>query len=211
MKKGKRSITNYNDINIVEQYTAYPLIHKVVSKPQFLKFIGNVDNQRVLDFGSGSGHITYELDRRGAKCIGVEPSRLFVKVAQKKYPNLDFRLIRRSKLDQFKANYFDKVIMSIVLPSLNSKQELKTAFKEVGRVLKKNGEFVFSALHPLMVRSFKDDFREVIIPAHMNYFSTGAKFKNDVMLPDSTFMTFTNIHWTLKTLAKNYWQTDLLL
>jgi ubiquinone/menaquinone biosynthesis C-methylase UbiE len=199
--KFKQAATNYSDSRIVQQYGVYPLIHKVVTKPEFLKFIGDVTNRRILDFGCGNGHIAFELSRRGAKCIGVDPSARFIEEAHKKYPKLDFRLIRKSRLDGLKSNFFDKVIMSLVLPSLSTKREFRLLFQEASRVLKLNGELVFSALHPLMVRNFKDSFREVKIPASMNYFSSGAKFKNTALLTDDTFMTFTNTHWTLEDIS----------
>ena len=211
MKKLERSTTNFNDANVVEQYTVYPLIHKVVSKPQLIKFIGAVANQRVLDFGCGTGHITFELSRRGAICVGVDPSRRFIEAAQTFYPNLDFRLIRRSRLEGFRQRSFDKVIMSLVLPNVETKQEFKMLFREASRVLKPQGELIFSTLHPLMVRNLKDSFREVMIPTKMNYFSTGAKFRNTALLTDNTFITFTNTHWNLEDISSELAANDLVI
>lgn len=198
----KAPTTNFGDSTIVGQYSVYPLIHKVVSKPQLLKFIGNVTHQRVLDFGCGNGHITFELSRRGAKCIGADPSPTFIETARSRYPELDFRLIQKSSLNGFKSGQFDKVIMSLVLPNVNTKRQLSGLFREAARVLKTNGLLVFSTLHPLMVRNFKDEFREVLIPSSMNYFSSGAKFTNTARLIDDTFMLFTNTHWTLEDVSK---------
>jgi 2-polyprenyl-3-methyl-5-hydroxy-6-metoxy-1,4-benzoquinol methylase len=201
MVKPNRTATNFSDPKIVRKYGVYPLIHQVVSKPALLKFIGDVKGHRVLDFGCGNGHITHALTQRGALCIGVDPSHTFILAARSDYPNLDFRQIRRSSLEGFKRAQFDKVILSLVLPGLNSKREFKALFQEASKVLKNGGELVLSTLHPLMIRNFKDAFRTVTIPASMNYFSTGAKFKNTVRLIDNTFMSFTNIHWTLEDIS----------
>jgi ubiquinone/menaquinone biosynthesis C-methylase UbiE len=201
MTHRRQSATNFADQKLVQQYGVYPLIHKVVSKPALLKFIGPVKNQRVLDFGCGNGHITFELSKRGAKCVGVDPSEHFIEVARKSYPNIEFKHIHKSRLGHLKANQFDKVILSLVLPNVNTKAEFKLLFKETARVLKKNGELVLSTLHPLMVRNFKDAFREVIIPPSMNYFATGAQYVNTALLVNNSFIRFTNTHWTLEDIA----------
>lgn len=201
MKRQKILNTDYDNSKIVKQYSSYPIIHRVVGKPQFLKFIGDVSQKHILDFGCGSGHITFELERRGAHCIGVDPSSLFIAQAKKNYLNLDFRKIERSKLNGLGSNQFDKVVLSMVLPAIGNKQEFKTLFREIGRVLKTNGELVLSTTHPLMLQNLKDSFRRVIRPATMNYFSTGAKFQTKVMLQDKTFITFTDSQWTLEDIS----------
>ncbi len=198
----KSRATNYEDGHIVKQYGIYPLIHQVVGKPELLKFIGNVKEQKILDFGCGNGHITFALHRRGANCIGVDPSKKFIAEAQAKYPALDFRLIPRSKLQGLKTGAFDKVISCLVLPSLDGKRDFQMLFRESARVLKVGGELIISALHPLMVRNMQDKIRKVRMPNTMNYFSSGEKFENDLMVTEDTYMTFINSQWTLEDISK---------
>jgi trans-aconitate methyltransferase len=48
--------------------------------------------ERVLDLGSGTGELAFELTQRGARVIGLDASRAMVEEAQRKYPQLDFRV-----------------------------------------------------------------------------------------------------------------------
>lgn len=48
--------------------------------------------QRILDLGSGTGDLTFQLAERGARVIGVDASPEMVDAARRKHPSLDFRV-----------------------------------------------------------------------------------------------------------------------
>lgn len=194
--------TNFNKNYIIEKYEIYPLLHKYVGKPQFLKFIGDVNRKDVLDLGCGSGHITYELYKKGANCIGVDISKEFIQLAKKTYSPISFYQLRGSDLIGIKSKRFDKVVMSLILVNVHNRHEFKGIFRECARVLKSRGELVFSVLHPLLIRDMKDSLRDIRLPKSGNYFKNGMIIKVKSLLTNLSFMTFNDAHWTLENISK---------
>src|SRR5436305_13452051 len=50
-------------------------------------------DERILDLGCGTGHLTRQIADRGASVIGIDVSPDMVERARAQYPGLDFRLM----------------------------------------------------------------------------------------------------------------------
>ena len=190
--------TDFDDPKRVKEYGTYPLIHKHLGKPALLKFIGNVQGLNLLDLGCGNGHITCEFSNAGAKCIGVDPSKIFISEAKLSFPEIDFRVLAGSDLHTIEDACFDMVVLSMVVINISSHKELTGIFQECKRVLKKNGKVILSTLHPMTIRNFQDRFRKVELPPEGHYFKVGMKTKLSILLSDFTFTTFIDSHWPLE-------------
>jgi SAM-dependent methyltransferase len=59
--------------------------------PLFADFAGVEAGKRVLDVGAGTGALTGELVRRGARAAAAEPSSAFVAALRRRFPEADVR------------------------------------------------------------------------------------------------------------------------
>jgi len=116
-----------------------------VEMPTTLSFLKNVKGKKVLDIGCGSGIYAKILKRRGAKVTGVDISKTLLRIAEKEVKGVDFHYASIHKLP-FKKNSFDIALSALMLNYVGNWDK---AFKEVNRVLKKGGVYVFSIANPL--------------------------------------------------------------
>ncbi len=105
-----------------------------------LELVGNVKGKEVLDYGCGSGLYLKVLIKRGASVKGFDISEEMLKIARKKFPKLDLRLGSGYNIP-FREK-FDLVVAPLVLHYIDDWDKV---FREVSRVLKKNG--IFCILH----------------------------------------------------------------
>jgi ubiquinone/menaquinone biosynthesis C-methylase UbiE len=106
---------------------------------------------KVLDIGSGTGHLAHFFYKNGFEVIGLEPSENMLNYARKNFPEIQFVEGISSTLP-FEDNSFDLIISIEVMRYLHPDDVLKT-YKEALRVLKKDGYFF--ATH---VNTFSSDF-----------------------------------------------------
>lgn len=117
--------------------------------PAFFSLVGNVKGKRVLDLACGEGSNTRILARKGARVVGVDFSRKmidFAKQMEKKDKlGIDYHVSDAANLKEFSSNQFDVITCSMALMDIKNYED---AIREVARVMKKNGRFIFSITHP---------------------------------------------------------------
>jgi len=119
-----------------------------IEVPAILKLIGNVKNKTLLDMGCGFGDHAKKLSKKGAKkIIGFDISKKLIAIANKQnISNCKFEYGNLDKKLKYKNNSFDIVYSSLAIHYIKNLSQL---FKEVNRVLKQGGIFVFSTGHPI--------------------------------------------------------------
>ncbi len=100
-------------------------------------FIGEVKNKTILDVGSGTGWLVSELNNRGAKVIGIDPSKTNLLTANARYPKLEFRLVPIEDFNYKKR--FDIVICVMVFEHI---PDLENAFEKINSLLKPDGRLI---------------------------------------------------------------------
>lgn len=122
--------------------------HKYMEKPAIISLFKNeIKCKSVLDLGCGSGPFTKKLFSLGAKKVkGIDLSDELIKIAIKENPKAEF-ITGDAKKTPYKNKEFNLVVSSLMVHYF---KDLKPLFKEVSRILKKNGLFVFSIHHPVM-------------------------------------------------------------
>ena len=115
-----------------------------------VRLIGDVSGKRVLDLGCGDGHAGVTFARKGATTIGVDASvrmldrartlaeRAAVRVEWHQGDVADLAFLRAESIDIVFSAY-----------SLGEVGDLHRVFRQVHRVLKNRGAFVFSYEHPI--------------------------------------------------------------
>lgn len=134
-----------------------------------LNLLGKVKGKKILEIGCGGAQCSIGFAKRGAICTGVDLSDEQLKFARNlvREQNVNVKLIKGDvqTLKKFKSSGYDIVFSAWALQYI---PDLTKCFKEVHRVLKKGGLFVFSFEHP---------FYEIINPKtkkiRRSYFRTG--------------------------------------
>lgn len=114
--------------------------NEYLEMPCMFKAVGKIKDRKLLDIGCGAGvHIKRYL-KMGAKCEGVDQSITMINLAKKTCPDVKFKVGSMTNLP-YKKNSFDIVTGSLCLGYF---KDLNPVFKQVSKVLKKNGLFYFS-------------------------------------------------------------------
>ena len=126
--------------------------HKHFINPTFLDLLGDVKGKAVLDVACGEGHFSRKLAEQAKGDIqitGVDASKKLIEIAQKKNEpfsrSIQFLVGDASCLDGLSSDSFDVAICNMALMFIKRYED---AIQEVARVLKPQGHFVFSLLHP---------------------------------------------------------------
>lgn len=93
---------------------------------------------RVLDVGSGTGHLTKHIQDKGLEVVGLEPSKEMLKHARSNFPEIEFTEGISSRMP-FDDCSFDLIVAFEVLRYLDS-SENEDSYKEFERVLSARGK-----------------------------------------------------------------------
>jgi 2-polyprenyl-3-methyl-5-hydroxy-6-metoxy-1,4-benzoquinol methylase len=100
-----------------------------------------MEKKKILEIGCGQGFNTYILSKDKINTVtGIDLSNTDIKIAKKRYPGVDFRIMNAERL-AFKGNKFDKVIALQILEHVDN---LDKVLSEIARVLKLKGKLVAS-------------------------------------------------------------------
>lgn len=114
-----------------------------------LGLLGEVAGRRILEVGCGGGQNSIALAKQGAACIGIDPSTAQLahaqKLAQEHGVEVQFLGGMAEDLSAFPDGSFDLVLSSYAFGYVT---DLRRAYREVCRVLKPGGLFVFCLSHP---------------------------------------------------------------
>ncbi len=120
-----------------------------VIDPALLRILGDVRGRKVLDAGCGTGYLSRILAKAGARVVGVDVSRRLLETARAEQDRerlaIRYRLGDLARLPRFRDGTFDIAVSNVVLQDV---LRLRIAVREIHRVLRPGGRFVFSITHP---------------------------------------------------------------
>lgn len=134
---------SYNNEEIVEYYSDFVstgLFHyeELLIDKYFIA------GGKTLDVGCGAGRTTIPLFERGYQVIGMDYAEKMITAAKEINAAIDYR-VGNILSTQFSDQEFDNIIFSFNgLMLLGTYEERLSATKEIRRILKKNGTFVFT-------------------------------------------------------------------
>lgn len=123
------------------------------------RLIGDVAGKRVLDLGCGMGHGAVALARQGAKVIGVDADAAQLaharELADRHAVKLELHHADLAELAFVRSATLDLVVSVYALAAVD---DLDRVFRQVHRLLRPDGPFVFTLPHPftLLVRAAGD-------------------------------------------------------
>lgn len=120
--------------------------------------IGDIQGQRALDLGCGSGAYSLWLAARGAEVFGVDLSETMISLASGKARETKARavfcLADLNKPLPLDDDLFDMVLTATTLHYVERLEEM---MREVARVMKRGASFIASVLHPIATARFPVD------------------------------------------------------
>ncbi len=98
-------------------------------------------HERILDAGSGEGHLVHGLSAISNDCVALDIEAERLASLERKNPKIKCVQANVESGLPFKSNFFDAIIASELLEHLNSPRGF---YKEVSRVLKNTGIFILT-------------------------------------------------------------------
>jgi len=115
----------------------------------FFRFIGDLNGKTVLDAGCGEGYNTRLLARSGARMVGVDISQRMIELARQEEHReplgIRYEVTSFSDLSLFDDEFLDVVVSFM---ALMDSPNFEGAVKEIYRILRLDGELIFSMIHP---------------------------------------------------------------
>ncbi|MDR1301500.1 MAG: methyltransferase domain-containing protein [Treponema sp.] len=144
------SIKSYDEMaTYYENYVDTKPWNAYYERPAVLSLLPEIKNKKILDVGCAGGWYTKYLLDHGADVTAIDVNKNMVEITKKrvqdKCPVIQTDL--NNKLDFIKDDSLDIVLASLVLHYL---KDVTNAFAEFNRILKPEGEIIFSIHHPLM-------------------------------------------------------------
>jgi ubiquinone/menaquinone biosynthesis C-methylase UbiE len=152
MVQGDDITSQWNEA--AEPWTDFVREHKdfyreEMNNPAFFRLAGNVKGKKTLDLACGEGFNTRILARKGARVVGVDSSERLIHFAKrlenKTKLGIEYHVSDAADLRQFASDHFEVVTCFMALMDIENYRE---AIRETARVLKRNGRFIFSIVHP---------------------------------------------------------------
>ncbi|MGY5852978.1 MAG: methyltransferase domain-containing protein [Candidatus Thorarchaeota archaeon] len=123
--------------------------HREILNPCVEQLIGNVEGKKLLDAGCGEGYLSRYYSKKGAIVTGIDISNKLIEkcieITKNEGINSDFKVGDICNLTGISKSEYDLVLCNLVLLNIPC---LNDALKEFHRVLRDDGELVFSIVHP---------------------------------------------------------------
>lgn len=111
--------------------------------------IDKMQDKKVLELGCGGGQNGIFLTKHSAIYSGIDISKEQIRyakdLAKNNHLDIDYSVDSAENLEKFNDNTFDLVISIFAIQYV---EDLGRCFREIRRVLKDNGSFIFSLDHP---------------------------------------------------------------
>jgi ubiquinone/menaquinone biosynthesis C-methylase UbiE len=182
--------------------------HTQVLLPNLLRLLPDIAHKHVLDLACGNGFFTRALAKAGAHMEGVDISKTLIEQAKAHkevfpYPP-KYHVTVSDDLYMIKDGSMDVVVCMLALQNI---ERLGETFKEVRRVLKKGGKFLFVINHPAFRNpkhsSWGYDEKENIQYRRIDEYMTESKTKIDMNPGSTTHKEFTvSFHRPLQSFMK---------
>src|SRR3989344_6325353 len=201
MKLAKEARKNYNLIaKSYHEARTNPktngwFYNEYLEMPTTLKLLGNVKGKKVLDMGCGTGLYARILKKKGANIKGIDISEEMIKIAREESPDIEFKIGNINKLP-YKDEEFDIVLAALVMEYFSS---WSMVLKEVRRVLKDNGLFVFSTGNPVINATHRINYKGKKFREIRDYFKEGIKCSKWYMGRCSTDNRIIKMEWHHRT------------
>lgn len=125
------------------------LWHRTLIDPGLLQVLGPVRGLELLDLGCGNGYLCRRFARESALVTGIDASVAMIERARQREAReplgITYHVADAADLSVLGDASFDVVVSNMAVMDI---EDTDGAIREVARVLRPGGRFVFSILHP---------------------------------------------------------------
>ena len=144
--------------------------------PYYLNLVKELRPSSLLEVGCGTGHLSFELNRRISNVVAVEPSPGMHAVASDILADTGVQLINKSVQDCELAQPFDLIISHMCIQTINN---LDGFLEPIRLLMNRKSLFVFTIPHPCFYNDYKAFFSSseysYIVPMKKNITFTVTK------------------------------------
>jgi 2-polyprenyl-3-methyl-5-hydroxy-6-metoxy-1,4-benzoquinol methylase len=147
------------------------IYNEFLEMPATFELMGNIKGKEVLDIGCGPGIYAKKMAKIGARVKGFDITPKMIEIAKREYPELDLRIgsVYNIPFDE----KFDIAIAPLVIEHL---EDWNKVFREVNKVLKKGGCFIFSIGNPVFDITKRTNKSKPFIREFENYFKEKKRY-----------------------------------
>ena len=191
-------------------YDEYSFVQKEVSERMIkrLKFLKSKP-LNILDIGCGTGYLSNLISRHLPNSNIVCMDFSYEMVSQCKNKNIKLEpLVADAEYMPFKTSTFDLVISSF---TLHWCQQIDKIFSDIFRILKNNGNFMFTTVGPDTLKELRDAYKLIDNYEHINTFDDmhtygdillSSGFHDPVMDVERLIIEYKNFNEVLQSLRK---------
>jgi SAM-dependent methyltransferase len=130
-----------------------------------LRLLGDVKGKRILDLGCGLGQASIALARQGAHAIALDASARQLARARQLAEEAEVRVEwHRSDLADLAFLRADSIDLAFSAHAVAEVEDLDRVFRQVHRVVRPGGAFVFSYEHPVALCTGRESGSEGTLP-----------------------------------------------
>lgn len=182
----------------VERYAEGVTAEELTLRPIMLELVGNVQGKNILDIGCGDGRYSEVFAQNGASVIATDFSPLQIEIAQNKHAHQNVRYsVGDISAADAKPASMDVVFANMVAPSTGSVEKLDELFLRARQMVKPDGRFVLSVLHPLILSPNQDEYDKAANFDPANYFNEGSSYRSEAKTNAGNTMVFNEAHFSL--------------
>lgn len=141
------SINSVNQATYTSEEGVNAYLTTTLQSPEISIFVKYKDfyySKKILDIGCGTGRTSFYFRNFTNDYLGVDYSESMIRKSKKCYPELEFQHCDARDLSRFKDCSFDFIIFSYNGIDYISNNDRLAVLKEIKRILKDDGMFVFS-------------------------------------------------------------------
>lgn len=120
-------------------------INNSIDKQIIEESLGDISGKTLLDAGCGDGSFANKLHKKGAKVFACDYSKVFIDIAKREFPNIDYLVADLMGKLPYGDCSFDIIVSALTLMDI---ENIDCFFIEAHRLLKDYGRLVFSVMHP---------------------------------------------------------------
>lgn len=172
------------------------------------------EGMTLLDVGSGDGFFCDIAIEKGYRYYGIDISKDMVDRSKIDFPNGKFTVTSATAFTKTLKQKFDVILINMVFPCIDNKDDFKQIFVEAKNALKKTGRIIVGSTHSCFDGYMKAGILkiglDIIETDFQGYFQSGQRYTVNRNFNGQKFV-FEDYHWMLSDYVNSIAEHDMKL